>query len=215
MIFISRLQELLQLPLPHHDIRKEGLDPVMLNFILGSKKAAEENMKKRPPRPCAVLVMLYQREKTWHTTLIVRPTTSRIHAGQLAFPGGKKEEEDANLQVTALRETSEEVGVEVHSNQVLGKLSTVYIPPSNTIVTPYVAYLSEPPSFTIQPDEVALVLEPELNELAAPTNVREKKVVMATGEMFPLPAFQIGEHLVWGGTARMISELNKLVAQIG
>ncbi|MFK7937432.1 MAG: CoA pyrophosphatase [Saprospiraceae bacterium] len=214
MTFINQLRDLLQQPLPHHDIRKEGLDPIMLEFILRSREAAEENMKKRPPRPCAVLTMLYQKKDIWHTTLIVRPAKSRVHPGQLAFPGGKKEEQDPNLQTTAIREAMEEVGVQVSNEQVLGPLSTVYIPPSNTIVTPYVAYLESPPTFTPQPNEVDLILEPSLNALIDPINVRQKKVVMATGEVFPLPAFQVGAHLVWGGTARMISELNKLVVQI-
>lgn len=214
MTFINQLRELLQLPLPHHDIRKEGLDPVMLDFILKSKKAAEVKMKERPPRPCGVLVMLYQKAAEWHTALIVRPQKSRIHPGQLAFPGGKKEEQDADLQATAIREAREEVGVAVTDQQILGKLSTVYIPPSNTLVTPYVAYLTTPPTFKIQPTEVDVVLEPALKDLAHPDNVREKKVVMATGDTFPLPAFQIGDYLVWGGTARMIGELNKLANQL-
>lgn len=214
MDFIQQLRGQLQLPLPHRDIRNEGLDEVMLDFILRTRKAAEEQMKKRPPRPCGVLVMLYQKNEEWCTSLIVRPSNSRIHPGQLAFPGGKKEEGDEDLQATAIREAWEEVGVQIADNQILGKLSTVYIPPSNTIVTPYVAYLDTPPEFTIQPTEVEVVLEPSIRDLTDPINVREKSVKMPTGETFPLPAFQVGDFLVWGGTARMISELNKLVDQL-
>lgn len=214
MNFIHQLRTQLQLPLPHHDIHNEGLDEVMLDFILRTRKAAEEQMKKYPPRPCGVLVMLYQKNGDWCTTLIVRPSNSRVHPGQLAFPGGKKEEQDTDLQATAIREAWEEVGVQVSDNQILGNLSTVYIPPSNTIVTPYVAYLETPPTFTIQPNEVDIVLQPTIKDLADPINVREKRVQMPTGEQFPLPAFQVGDFLVWGGTARMISELNKLVTSL-
>ncbi|MEL7019992.1 MAG: CoA pyrophosphatase [Bacteroidota bacterium] len=213
MTFIHQLRDLLQQPLPHRDIRAEGLDSTMLSFVMRQQAAAEEGRKKHPPRPCGVLILLYPKQHNWHTSLIVRPTESRTHAGQLAFPGGKQETQDVDLCATALRETWEEVGVQVPPQNVIGALSPVYIPPSNTMVTPYIAHLATPPLFDPQPAEVAMIVEPQLTTLADAANARTKTVTMPTGDRFPLPAFQVGTHLIWGGTARMITELNKLVVQ--
>lgn len=211
MPLIEKLRHRLQEPLPHADIRKEGISEILVNFILKAREKNIGRFETHPPRPCAVLMILYKKKDIWHIPLIVRPKNSRVHAGQLAFPGGKKEEQDLNLQMTALRETWEEVGVKVPDHQVIGSLSPVYIPPSNTMVTPYLAYLDKAPTFTLQPTEVAEVVEASLDELAKVENARVKEVIMENGMPLPLPAFQIEQHLVWGGTARMISELNKMI----
>ena len=67
--------------------------------------------------------------------MMLRPSKSRVHAGEIAFPGGKKEEEDKNLIETAIREMEEEIGVSVPTENILGALSPIYIPPSNALVT--------------------------------------------------------------------------------
>ena len=80
-----------------------------------------------------------------HFVLTKRHVYEGFHSGQISFPGGKMEKEDANLEQTALRETEEEIGVPREAMQVFGSLTSVYIPPSGYIVHPYVSMLQEEP----------------------------------------------------------------------
>jgi len=109
----------------------------------------------------------------------------------------------------------EEVGVRVSRANVLGDLTPIYIPPSNSLVTPIVGFLEGKPSYTPAPDEVEKVLDVKMEDLANPTNKRVKKVILTNGEYFEMPAYAVNEVFIWGGTARMIMELNKLIEEFG
>ncbi|MFT6411681.1 MAG: 8-oxo-dGTP pyrophosphatase MutT (NUDIX family), partial [Flavobacteriales bacterium] len=110
-------------------------------------QANEVRASRTDYREGAVLMMLYPHEDKYFTSLIVRPEYDGVHSGQIAFPGGAKEEQDSDLMQTALRETEEEVGVHSSAIQIIGALSEIYIPPSNFLVQPYIGILSERPAF--------------------------------------------------------------------
>ena len=209
--FTRRLQE----ELPHSDIRKEGLDPKTLDLLLAEEENAKAQFQKIPPRICAVMIAMYEYDGKLHLPMMLRPTKSRAHPGQISFPGGKKEEQDKDLIETAIREMQEEVGVSVPTTNVLGSLTPIYIPPSNSLVTPFVGYLEEKPIYTPAPDEVERVLDVKMEDLANPANKKAKKVILTNGEYFEMPAFAVNEVFIWGGTARMIMELNKLMEEFG
>ncbi len=209
------LKQRLQEALPHSDIHKEGLDPKVLDLLVEEEKNAKEQFKTKPPRICAVMIAIYQHEGKLYLPMMLRPTKSRAHPGQISFPGGKREEQDQDLIETAIREMEEEVGVRVSRANVLGDLTPIYIPPSNSLVTPIVGFLEGKPSYTPAPDEVEKVLDVKMEDLANPTNKRVKKVILTNGEYFEMPAYAVNEVFIWGGTARMIMELNKLIEEFG
>lgn len=162
-------------------------------------------------RQGAVLILFYPQDDIIKTTLIERPVYEGVHSGQIAFPGGKKEEDDADLITTALREANEEVNVDPQQVIIVGSLTELYIPPSNFLVTPVVGFSRERPD--LQPDtfEVANILEVSLQELTDPNVRGVKPITPREGITFDSPYFNLQGRTVWGATAMMISELNALI----
>lgn len=158
-------------------------------------------------RQAAVLMLLYPRTEQLYLPMIVRPTYAGVHSGQIALPGGKVESEDTSLVAAALRETEEEIGVRVPEAQVIGVLSELYIPPSNFIVTPVLAYTEEQPSYQPDPTEVAKVLDFSLSAFTKLDNQSTVRVKAMKNITLEAPCYNIDGHIVWGATAMMISEL--------
>ena len=131
------------------------------------------------------------------------------HSGQLAFPGGAEEPEDeGDLQRTALREFEEEVGVSLSSAQTLGPLSSLYIPPSDFLVQPFVAWSSGRLRFQIQEEEVAEVLTLPLFQF--PKGPWPLQEVSVRGGRMRVPGWPCGGQILWGATAMMLAELRLL-----
>lgn len=197
--FIPRLKQALQQPLPGfeaqsrlaHPARKRLHDPA-------------DNAKK-----AAVLALFFPKNSDWHLVFIQRTTHEKDrHGGQISFPGGRYEPEDQDFQVTALRETEEEVGIAANTIQVLGDLSNLYIPVSNFLVQPYVGYIDYTPEFRPDPGEVAQVLELPFSAFL------EERVIRTTHVRLPnqfllkdVPHFNVNNHVIWGATGMMMCEL--------
>jgi len=207
--FKTRLQK----ELPHSNIHKEGLDPKTLKLLLEEERNAKAQFQTKPPRVCAVMIAMYPHEGEIYLPMMLRPTKSRAHPGQIAFPGGKREDQDIDLIDTARREMHEEVGVLVPRENILGSLSSVYIPPSNSLVTPILGFLEAKPDYVIAPDEVERALDIAVKDLANPANRKIKKAILTNGDYFEMPAFAVSDVFIWGGTARMIQELNRLMEE--
>lgn len=157
-------------------------------------------------RRSAVLICFYPYQHSIYLPLILRPQYDGVHAGQMAFPGGRMERIDENLTRTALRETQEEVGIRVSDVKVLGLLTELFIPPSNFYVQPVVGVLPYRPDFYPDPREVEAVVEVELNTLLDETIVGDSQVDVR-GMTVDAPYYQIQDYRVWDATAMMISEL--------
>ncbi|GAB3710763.1 CoA pyrophosphatase [Spirosoma flavus] len=157
-------------------------------------------------RRSAVLICFYPYQQSIYLPLILRPQYDGVHAGQMAFPGGRMERFDENLVRTALREAQEEVGIRVSDVKVLGLLTELYIPPSNFFVQPVVGVLPYRPDFYPDPHEVEAVVEVDLETLLDETIVGDSQIEVR-GMMIDAPFYQIQGHRVWGATAMMISEL--------
>ncbi len=157
-------------------------------------------------RPAAVLVLLYPGADG--LTLVLTERTSHLpsHAGQISFPGGALDPEDATLLQAALREANEELGIQPADLELLGELRPVYIPPSNFLVRPFVAYASRRPEFLPSPGEVASVLEVPLAHLLDPANVASEVRVLQ-GARLQVPYFTFRGHKIWGATAAMLDDL--------
>jgi 8-oxo-dGTP pyrophosphatase MutT (NUDIX family) len=156
------------------------------------------------PRQGGVLLLLYPHRGQLHLVLTRRTETVDNHKGQISLPGGRREG-DESIEQTALREAQEELGVAPAAVQVLGKLTPLYIPPSDFCITPVVAWAESRPDW--QPDgvEVAEVLEVPLRHLADPSTVREE--TWQRGELtMRVPYFLVQRDKVWGATAMVLSE---------
>lgn len=150
-------------------------------------------------------------EGRWSVVLMKRTEDGTAHSGQLAFPGGAEDPEDCgNLKQTAIRECAEEVGVEVPEHRVLGALSSLYIPPSDFFVQPYVAWSPDPLEFVLQEEEVAEVLVLPLDALPSPSTPWPMQRIPVRGGMASVPGWPCGGHVLWGATAMMMAELREV-----
>ncbi|WP_026970037.1 NUDIX hydrolase [Algoriphagus terrigena] len=158
-------------------------------------------------RNSGVLILLYTDGKSTFFPLIKRPVYLGFHSGQMAFPGGKMEKTDENVIQTALREAEEEVGIDRHEVRLLGKLTDLYIPTSNFLVSPVVGFLEGIPEFIPDENEVSRIVETDLDFLLSP-EIR-KQTVLELGENIRLdtPYFEIDGEVVWGATAMILNEL--------
>jgi 8-oxo-dGTP pyrophosphatase MutT (NUDIX family) len=162
------------------------------------------------PRQAGVLLLLYPIRGVLHVVLTVRTSSLNHHSGQISLPGGGWEEEDASFQDTALREAWEEIGVNTDELELLGPLTSLYIPPSNNVIHPFVAYVPQRPAFRPDPVEVADLLEVPLSLLLDPATRREEEWVR-DGVPVRVPFYAIGEHKVWGATATVLAEFLALI----
>lgn len=158
------------------------------------------------PRVGGVLLLLYCRNAKLHLVLTRRRADLNSHAGQISFPGGRREGNET-LQETALRETEEEVGVSPTAVSILGKLANIYIPPSDYEVHPFVGWhgSGNRPRFFPNDAEVAEIIEVPLRHLLNPATRKEEPWEFR-GSQVTVPFYDVAGHKVWGATAIMLSE---------
>ncbi|XNL31680.1 CoA pyrophosphatase [Longispora sp. K20-0274] len=136
--------------------------------------------------------------------LLERAATLRNHAGQPAFPGGAADEGEDDPAVTALREAQEEVGLDPASVQVLTNLPDLWIPVSDYIVTPVLAWWHAPhPVGPVDAGEVARVVRVPIADLVDPAN----RIRVRHSSGYVSPAFEVADMQVWGFTAGVLSVL--------
>ena len=159
------------------------------------------------------MALLYEVEGTEHLLFQVRTHTVRHHKGEISFPGGRQDEGDASLLDTALRETEEEIGVPRGEIELLGQLDDTLTQVSNYLIRPYVGALPAGRVYEFEhaPREVKELLQVPLPHLLSDESVAWQ-VVNQDGEPTPTRAFSYDEHLIWGATARILSQLIDLVA---
>ena len=202
--FAPKLRNAMQLPLPGEEAQYR-MSP------MGRPKRAAAMARIPNPKLSAVLVLFYPFEGHTHMVLMLRNAYPGVHSGQVSFPGGKKEEIDASLMMTALREAEEEVGVVPNSVEVLGQLTEVYIPPSGFLVEPYVALASDRPNFQPDPSEVQQLIEVPMHEFLHPENFTSRTIPWRNGMSITVPCYVLQGHIVWGATAMMLSEMQAII----
>jgi len=137
--------------------------------------------------------------------LTLRSSDLKHHSGQISFPGGRREKGES-LKETALRETNEEIGIAHQSIEILGGLSTLYVPPSNTVIHPFVGYIKELNKLEINPDEVDEVIYVSISDLLDIKNYR-KDPWDFSGRIVDVPYWNINHNVpLWGATAMILHE---------
>jgi 8-oxo-dGTP pyrophosphatase MutT (NUDIX family) len=159
-------------------------------------------------RHSAVLILLAGEDlQTADVLLLQRSATMRSHAGQVAFPGGATDPEDASSIATALRESAEEVGLKTDTVDVLAELPALYLPPSGFVVTPVLGYWREPHEVgVVDAAEVAGVQRVKIAELVDPAN----RFTVQHPSGFVGPGFAVNGLFVWGFTAGLLDRLIRL-----
>lgn len=178
-----------------------------------------EKLMEAPPdaRLGGVMVLLFEKKNEWHTLLIRRTEDGNTHSGQISFPGGKKDDADADMIHTALRECEEEIGIPADAISVLGTLSSLYIPPSRFLVTPTLGFLSEIRAYRPSQYEVQEIIELPLNTLFAPEQKSNCEVRSSGDKQLRIqtPVYRLpDQNIIWGATAMILSELEHILQNI-
>ena len=171
------------------------------------RKVDYDSLDLTTVKKSGVLILFYEKQKSPHITLIQRPEYDGTHSGQIAFPGGKVEESDRDIIHTALREANEEVGVVMEHVNVLGRLTDVYIPVSNFLVSPVLGTIDYTPNFIPEPAEVADIIEMNISYLKETEELFPQKLKLSSGVRIEVPTFQYQQKTIWGATALMLNEL--------
>ena len=166
----------------------------------------------RNAREGAVLIAILPTEREIVIPMIERSDDGGPHAGQLALPGGAREENDTFPIGTALREAEEEIGLAADDLTVLGTLSSLYIPVSNFLIVPVVACGAEREiwsSLRRDPHEVTRIIavDPRLLE-----RTRTDRWVSARGRRYLVPSYESDGDTIWGATAIILAEFCAILA---
>jgi 8-oxo-dGTP pyrophosphatase MutT (NUDIX family) len=161
---------------------------------------------KEPGKPAAVLLPILEYERELTVLFTVRASHLKHHAGQVSFPGGKRESYDNSLVETALRETHEEVGIPASKVEIVGDLP-LYRTVSRYEVIPYIGFISAPTSLTLDKNEVESTFEVPLSFLIDKQNHLIHWVKRKNG-LFPVYFIPWKQHSIWGATAAFVRNLS-------
>ena len=201
---ISKLKERLQQPLPGFEAQK-----IMIGRVLPMPLTVPDHA-----RLSAVLSLLFPIDDVLHILLMKRREDNTAHSGQVSFPGGSYEPSDTDFKATALREAQEEVGIMSRDVDILGALTSLYIPVSNFNVYPYVGFAQQRPVYNLSRAEVSYVMEVPVHELFHPDR---KTVTDVVSPAMPdlireVNAYKLADGtIIWGATAMILSELEVIM----
>ena len=166
------------------------------------------------PKFAAVNILLYLKENEWYFPLMVRTENERDrHSGQISLPGGKKEEDDKTFEDTAIRETSEEMGIDEHYVRIIREMSPIYIPPSNFYVRPFVSYTKKNPQFLLQEAEAMELIEFPVSSLLNLTETPEM-MALPSSRGVEVPVINFNGYIIWGATSMILSEFSILLKNL-
>ncbi|WP_228430629.1 NUDIX hydrolase [Baekduia soli] len=151
-----------------------------------------------------MLVPLFLVGDVPHVVLTKRRDDLRRHAGEISFPGGRQDPEDADLCTTALREAEEEIGLAPGGVELVGALQPVPTIATNYAVYPFVGLIEPGQTWRPAEAEVEQVLEFSLAQLQEGYGRRS---ILRRGVPFRTDTYVVDDHLVWGATARMLADL--------
>jgi 8-oxo-dGTP pyrophosphatase MutT (NUDIX family) len=195
----------------------KGLPGTDVQWEMASSDRFVRNFPRTPgkdTRVAAVLILLYPHDDSIYTVFMQRPYYDGVHGGQISFPGGKKEPEDNDVIQTALREAYEETGVDREKISIAGTLTPLFIPVSNMLVTPVIAWTSEKPDFNHKIEEVEFLIDGDLQILLDPSIIKTKQFEIR-GESIDVKYFDYKGNTIWGATAIILNELLNIIRKGG
>ncbi len=161
-------------------------------------------------RRAAVLIPLFKKAGEYHILFTKRTEKVPHHKGQISFPGGQRDKEDADLLATALREAEEEMGIAPKDVQILGELDDCCTASSDFCISPFVGLIPYPYPFRVNPHEIAEVIEAPLSVLRHENQMRQE-IFLRDGEPFPVYFYEYQDKTIWGATARILTEFLDLL----
>jgi 8-oxo-dGTP pyrophosphatase MutT (NUDIX family) len=161
-------------------------------------------LQVRGATKAGVLVPLYFAGDELHAVFTKRREDLRRHPGEISFPGGRYEEGEPDLRATALRETEEEIGLAAGAVEVIGALQPTPTIATNYAVYPFVGIVEPGQVWTLSAREVAQVLELSFSALRAGYGRRR---LIRRGIPIRTDTYVVDDHLIWGATARILSDL--------
>lgn len=198
-------------------ISEEKLGGLDAQFKLAPKlrlRYSQEKIKALNPVKAAVAALFYPNKKGETCFLLtLRASYNGTHSSQISFPGGKFDVQDVLLKNTALRETYEEVGISAEEITIFKQMTDVFIPPSNFIVTPFLGYIIDTPSF-IKNHEVEELITISLKDLLCDTSISTTTLSTSYAKNIEVPCFLLNDYVVWGATAMMLNEIKELIKNI-
>ena len=178
----------------------------------------ERRFVEREPAQAAVLVPVVQRAVP---TVLLTQRTDHLtnHPGQISFPGGRSEPDDADAPATALREAEEEIGLDPAAVEVLGSMPT-YTTGTGFIVTPVIGLVTPGFALRLDPFEVASAFEVPLEFLMDPAHHHRHAIEIGgvSRQFFSMPWTEVGPHgetkryFIWGATAAMLRNFYRLLS---
>ncbi|HEY6008853.1 MAG TPA: CoA pyrophosphatase [Geobacteraceae bacterium] len=181
-----------------------------LNERIKTALAAHKRAPLSPgPVPAAVLLPLRERGEEYSVLFTKRTEHLHHHRGEISFPGGVCQPEDADSLQTALRETEEEVGIRAEAVRVLGVLDDFYSI-HNYLVTPYVGVVAADYPLRINPDEIERIIEVPLPHLLRPEIFRSEDWSWK-GRQQPVHFYTWGTDEIWGLTAAILKQFLDIV----
>lgn len=197
-----------------HSLKENKLGGLDSQFRLAPKmrlKYSAEKITASNPKKAAVLALFYPNENNETCFLLTqRARYNGTHSAQISFPGGKIEASDKNLAQTALRETFEEVGIKQELITIVREITDVYIPPSNFLATPFLAYSEQKPLLSIN-HEVDHTFDVKLADLLDDTNISSINITTSYANKVDVPCFKLNNYIVWGATAMILNEIKELL----
>jgi len=191
------------------------LMPVMIGADGSDGRPPRISPAGSPGRPAGVLVLLYPDDVGFaRVVLTERAARDGHHSGEVSFPGGMAEPDDADIVATALREAEEEVTLDAVGAgvRVVGLLEPFRIPVSDFQVTPVVAVAARRPILVASEAEVARILEPQVAHFLpdSPITVVERTI---DGRPLRYGSYAVDGLSIWGATARILSQLGAVLAR--
>jgi 8-oxo-dGTP pyrophosphatase MutT (NUDIX family) len=190
-------------------VNREALADQLRSVLLDAEEAAGLDVHGRID--AAVLVPLYLGKEGLHAVFTKRRSDLRRHPGEVSFPGGRQDDDETDLRVTALREAEEEIGLPPAAVELVGALQPTPTIATNYAVYPFVGLIEPGHEWLPSAREVAEVLEFSLRDLRAGYGRRR---LVRRGVPFRTDVYVVGEHLIWGATARMVSDLLERLAPL-
>jgi 8-oxo-dGTP pyrophosphatase MutT (NUDIX family) len=184
------------------ELRRDAVARHLRAVLLDAEEAAALDVHGRID--AAVLVPLYLDGGRLHAVFTRRREDLRRHAGEISFPGGRQDDDETDLRLTALREAQEEIGLPPDAVELVGALQPTPTIATNYAIYPFVGLIDPGHAWVPSAGEVADVLELALDDLR---QGHRRERLIRRGVPFRTDVYVVGDDLIWGATARVLGDL--------